>query len=144
MVKSMLAASIAAFLAAGAMSASAATPASAPPAHGSLAAQYAGWAGSPENARSLVTGLRSGSSIMIATREPGQRMSLAGFTPTRAMSEDEVSSALASAKRSLAKLGIHKPSAEQIQAALIGGEVESRGEMVKVQGPVNVGSVALR
>ena len=39
------------------------------------------------------------------------------------MSYSSVSSALAGAQRSLARMGITRPTAEQIQAALIGGEV---------------------
>lgn len=123
-------------------------PASAAPARASqpsdLRSQYATWAGGPENAQQLVNGLRQGTSVTLVTRQPGQRMSLAGFTPARALSDDEISSALASARRELSRLGIERPSAEQIQAALIGGEVESRGRLVNLRGPVPSGPLASR
>jgi hypothetical protein len=138
----MIAASIAATVALAATSALAA-PATAQQAQG-LTSQYAGWAGSAENAQSLVNGLRNGTSIMIVTREPGRRVSLAGFTPSRSMSDSEVSEALASARRELSRLGIQRPTAEQIQAALIGGEVESQGRVVSVRGQVDTGPVASR
>ena len=142
MDKRMLAASIAAVAALAAAPSFAATTRA--PHQGDLRAQYVTWAGSPENAQSLVTGLRHGTSITLVTREPGQRMSLAGFTPSRAMSEEEVASALASARRELSRLGIDRPSAEQIQAALIGGEVETGGRLVNLRGPVQSGPLAAR
>ena len=47
------------------------------------------------------------------------------------------SSALSSAQRSLARVGIDKPSAEQIQAAIIGGEVTTKsGATAMVKGSV--------
>jgi hypothetical protein len=56
------------------------------------------------------------------------------------MSPEEVSTALASAKSTLARLGVRQPSADQIQAALVGGEVAlPSGKTRLVQG-----SVALR
>jgi hypothetical protein len=137
-----LAASIAATVAAAAAPAFAA-PASAQHAQG-LASQYAAWAGSPENAQSLVNGMRSGTSITLVTRQPGSRMSLAGFTPSHRMTDDEIFSALASARRELSRLGIQHPTAEQIQAALIGGEVESNGRLVSIRGQVGTGPVASR
>ena len=57
---------------------------------------------------------------------PDRTISIAGFTPRGAMSPEQVARALGEARSSLARIGIHQPSAEQIQAALIGGEVELR------------------
>lgn len=88
-----------------------------------LAAQYASWAGGRHNAEALVNGLRNGSSITLATTAPDRTVSLAGFTPETPLSLDETTRALAAAKLSLARMGIAHPHAEQIQAALIGGEV---------------------
>jgi hypothetical protein len=107
---------------------------------GRLASQYASWAGGKSNADSLVKGLRTGSSITLVTVSPDRTKSIAGFTAQATMSPEEVSAALASAKSSLARMGIRQPTADQIQAALIGGEVElPNGKSRLVQG-----SVALR
>ena len=103
----------------------------------SIAAQYAAWAGSRSNAEALVQGLRNGSAITISTTRADGGTSLAGFTPRQAMAPAEVSAALQRARGALARLGIERPSAEQIQAALIGGEVELRdGATTMVEGAV--------
>jgi hypothetical protein len=53
------------------------------------------------------------------------------------MSYGGVGNALANAQRSLAKVGINQPTAEQIQAALIGGEVTTAsGATTMVKGSV--------
>ena len=88
-----------------------------------LSSQYSEWAGGKSNADAIVAGLRNGSSITIVTNSPNRSVSIAGFTPSSSMSYGSVSSALANAQRSLGRLGITKPTAEQIQAALIGGEI---------------------
>lgn len=115
--------------------------ASAPAADASrLSSQYATWAGSKSNAESLVSGLRNGSSVTLVTVNPDNTKSIAGFTAQTRMSPEEVSAALASAKSSLARMGIRQPSADQIQSALVGGEVTlPSGKTRLVQG-----SVALR
>lgn len=106
---------------------------------GALAAQYSTWAGGKANADALVQGLRTGSSITISTIRNDGSTSIAGFTPRNALSQGEVSTALQRARASLSRLGIEKPSAEQIQAALIGGEVELRdGATTMVNGSVEV------
>lgn len=105
-----------------------------------LSSQYATWAGGKSNAESLVNGLRNGSSIAISTVSADNRRSIAGFTAQTRMSPDEVSAALTAARSSLARMGIRQPSADQIQAALIGGEITlPSGKTRLVQG-----SVALR
>ncbi len=104
-----------------------------------LANQYSGWAGSRSNADAIINGLRSGSSITIVTTDAERKVNLAGFTPPAAMSDSQISSALGSAQRSLTRLGIQRPTAEQIQAALIGGEVMlPNGRSAMIQGPVAV------
>jgi hypothetical protein len=140
-----LAASLAASLAiaAGAM---AATP---PQTDSSrLATQYSQWAGGQSNADSLVSGLRSGSPVTLVTNGADRSVSIAGFTPAGPMSYGAVGNALSNAQRSLTKLGIKHPTAEQIQAALIGGEVmTSSGSLVALHGSVGArgtGAVASR
>jgi hypothetical protein len=115
-----LAASLAASLA---LAANAMAATAAPADASRLSSQYSDWAGGKSNVDALVTGLRNGSSVTIVTTSPDRRVSIAGFTPNAPMSYSAVASALSNAQRSLSRLGITHPTAEQIQAALIGGEV---------------------
>jgi hypothetical protein len=102
-----------------------------------LSSQYSVWAGGKSNADSLVAGLRNGAPITLVTNSADRSVSIAGFTPTTPMSYGAVSSALLSAQRSLARIGISQPSAEQIQAALIGGEIMTpKGSTILVKGSV--------
>lgn len=102
-----------------------------------LASQYSDWAGSRSNAEALVAGLRNGAPVTIVTNSPDRSVSIAGFTPVSAMSYGNVASALAGAQHSLARLGIRRPNAEQIQAALIGGEISTaNGGTTVVKGSV--------
>jgi len=91
-----------------------------------LSSQYAAWAGGKSNADAIVGGLRNGSSITLVTSGSGRNVSLAGFTPAGPMTYGEIHAALSNAQRSLSRMGITQPSAEQIQAALIGGEITTR------------------
>lgn len=120
----MLAASLAASLVAASSAMAAPAPANDT---ARIASQYSSWAGSRANAEALVTALRTGSAVTLVTTGPDRSMSLAGFSPAGPMSYDNVNSALLNAQRSLTRVGISKPTAEQIQAALIGGEVELSG-----------------
>jgi hypothetical protein len=117
----MLAASLAASLAVAGSATAAATPANDT---SRIASQYSSWAGSRANAEALVTGLHNGSAVTIVTTGADRSMSLAGFSPSSSMSYGNVNNALLNAQRSLARVGITRPTAEQIQAALIGGEIE--------------------
>jgi hypothetical protein len=102
-----------------------------------LSSQYSDWAGGRSNADSLVAGLRNGAPITLVTNGADRSVSIAGFTPTAPMSFGAVSAALANAQRSLSRIGIAKPTAEQIQAALIGGEVtNAKGDTIPVKGSV--------
>lgn len=129
---------IAASLAASLAFAGAAFAAPAPPADSTrLATQYSDWAGGRSNADALVAGLRHGSPITLVTNGPGRNVSIAGFTPTSSMSYGSVAAALSNAQRSLSRAGIDKPSAEQIQAGLIGGEITAaNGKTTLVKGSV--------
>ena len=108
-----------------------------------LSSQYTSWAGSKANADAIVGGLARGSSITLVTSGPNGRASLAGFTPAGPMSSEGVRSALASAQQTLARVGITRPTAEQIQAALIGGDVVVPGGATRqVAGSIGVRGVA--
>src|SRR5688572_3177422 len=107
-----------------------------------LAERFAAFAGSKANADALVTGMRSGSSITLVTSGADRQVSLAGFTPPAAMNDAQIQNALANAQRSLVRLGIQRPTAEQIQAALIGGEVtQPNGNVAAVQGQFAAGGM---
>ena len=126
-----------------------ATAASAPATEATkLSAQYSDWAGGRSNADSLVAGLRNAEPITLVTNGPDRNVSLAGFTPSTPMSYGAVASTLSNAQRSLARIGVAKPNAEQIQAALVGGEVKTAsGEIAVVKGSVaarGAGRVASR
>jgi hypothetical protein len=114
----------------------------------SLASQYAAWAGGSSNAQALVGGLREGRSITLVTSGPGRSVSLAGFTPAAPMSPAQVRSALARAQSTLNALGISRPDADQIQTALIGGEIALPGggsrQVAGVVGVQGTGPVASR
>lgn len=102
-----------------------------------LAARYSDWAGSQSNVEALVTGLRSGSPVTLVTNGADRSVSLAGFSPSGPMSYGAVGNALSDAQRSLSRVGISHPNAEQIQAALIGGDVlGSNGKLVAMRGSV--------
>ena len=107
-----------------------------------LADRYAAFLGGRANADAVISGLRSGSSITLVTSGADRNVNLAGFTPPGAMSDAQINNALGSAQRTLTRLGIHKPSAEQIQAALIGGEVtQPNGNVAMVQGQFAAGGM---
>jgi len=90
-----------------------------------LSSQYASWAGGKSNADSLVGGMRSGSPVTLVTPAGvGRSASIVGFTPAAPMTYGAIQAALSGARQNLARLGVTNPSAEQIQAALIGGDVE--------------------
>ena len=102
-----------------------------------LSSKYSEWAGGKSNVDNIVTGLQNGSSVMLMTQGSDNTRSLAGFTPPAALSAGEVEAALAKARSTLASMGIRRPSADQIQAALIGGEVTlADGRTRAVQGSV--------
>lgn len=112
-----------------------------------LASQYASWAGSKTNADALVAGMQNGTTVILVTQGANSTRSLAGFTPQSRMSTEEVASALGSAKSTLAGMGIRQPSADQIQAALIGGNVTlADGRTRSIRGSVapSTDSVAVR
>ena len=88
-----------------------------------ISSKYSTWAGGKSNADSLVTGLQNGTTVMLTTKGADNTRSLAGFTTPAAMSPEEVDAALSRARSTLSSMGIRNPNADQIQAALIGGEV---------------------
>ena len=109
-------------------------PAAIAPAGGSsqvesrLASGFSGFAGSEDNARSLVTGLRQGSEITLTApgAQPAGPAPVTGthfVPPTRPMGYGNVRIALSLAREQLAQAGVTQPTPEQIQTALMGGTI---------------------
>ena len=96
-----------------------------------LIEKYDRFAGSDENARELVHGLRTDTQVELSK---GDKTTT--FKPaTDKMGFGNVDIALALAQASLADHGIHRPTPEQIKAALNGGAVTTRsGERVRLAG----------
>jgi hypothetical protein len=115
MKREILAAAVAALLASGLAGAQAPKK---------ISSDFTPFAGSPENADSLVTGLRSGSDITLSFTDPAGVTTTNTFTPaTGNMGNGNVRIALVLARQQLAGVGITQPTGEQIQASLIGGDV---------------------
>jgi hypothetical protein len=97
-----------------------------------LIAQYTPWAGSKENAKSLVQGLNTGSSVTLSGTGSGTSST---FTPaTSKLGVGEVGIALSLAKASLAQQGITNPTPAQLSAALNGGVITSSTSTTSVAG----------
>lgn len=95
--------------------------------HARLSSQYADWAGSRSNADALVAGLRDGASItLVTTGGAGRSPVIAGFTAPSRMTYGEIRGALNAARQNLSRMGITRPTAEELQTALIGGEIGTR------------------
>lgn len=113
-----------------------ATAATAPVPARRIASRFEGLAGSPENAASLVAGLRSGSVITLGATDTAGGIS---FTPaTGQMGYGNVTRALTLAQRQLAAQGIAEPTPEQLRIALNGGTVtgiDSSGASRSVEMP---------
>lgn len=97
-----------------------------------LIAQYSPWAGSRENATSLVQGLNTGSSVTLNAAGGGTAST---FTPASSkLGVGEVGIALSLAKASLAQQGITNPTPAQLSAALNGGVITSSTSTTSVAG----------
>ncbi len=92
---------------------------------GKIAARYAAVAGSEENALALVLALRNGERVTLVSDADGASVPVTTIfeLPTGRMGWDNVNIALALAKDSLARSGISFPTAEELESALIGGDV---------------------
>lgn len=100
----------------------------------SIAKHFASFAGSPQNAASLVAGLRSGTVITLSS--PGAATGVS-FTPTtKPMGYGNITYALSLAQHQLATQGIAQPTPQQLNTALNGGtltSVDSHGATRTVQ-----------
>ena len=95
---------------------------------GRVAAPFASFAGSTDNAIALATALRTGTaasltSTMIDANGNAVTTTTTIMPPTKPMGWGNVSHALALARTALANAGITEPTAADLQAALVGGDV---------------------
>lgn len=87
-----------------------------------LSGKFATFAGSEENARALVSGLRSGSTITLTTTAADGQITTTAFQPaTGELGHGNAAISLALAQESLSQAGITQPTPAQIEAALNGG-----------------------
>jgi hypothetical protein len=91
---------------------------------GRISADFLDFSGSTSNSDALVGGLRNGTAITLSSTDAKGVATSTTFTPpTGKMGYGNVYTSLALAKQQLAGLGITDPTAQQIQAALVGGTV---------------------
>ncbi len=85
-----------------------------------------------ENSQALATGLRSGSAITLTSQATDGSISTTTFTPpTGKMGNGEVYISMALAQQQLTAAGITNPTAQQTQAAMMGGTFTSDGQPVQ-------------
>jgi hypothetical protein len=103
--------------------------------------EFSTFAGSEANAHSLVTGLRTGSTITLASSSPGGTTAVTFDPPTRPMGHGNVYISLALARHQLAGYGITNPTPQELQAALTGGTIVTgsgaTAQTVTLQGVLN-------
>lgn len=91
-----------------------------------LAARFLHLAGTEENAMALVLALRSGSTVQlaaVAARASDVPEMVALELPTPPMTWNDVRITLLNTQDQLVRAGIMKPTLDQLQAALLGGEI---------------------
>ena len=99
-----------------------------------ISSNFSAFAGSSENSDSLVTGLRSGGPITLSSTDAAGVTTTTTFdTPTGKMGYGNVNKSLLLARQQLADVGITQPTAEQIQASLVGGPVTVPGQTTPTQ-----------
>lgn len=109
--------------------------AAAEPKNSKISSDFTAFAGSPENADSLVGGLRSGSEIALSSTDAAGVTTTRTFTPaTGKMGNGNVYISLALAKQQLAGVGITQPTTQEIQASLVGGDVSVNGQTTTLKG----------
>ena len=106
---------------------------------GKIAAHYETLAGSMDNALALVEGLHLGVSVKLVASVAASERALPMMTmidpPTGAMDLGDVERALAMAQFALQRARVSQPTAEQLEAALLGGvALNGDGEWVTFAG----------
>ncbi len=94
-----------------------------------IASNFTTLSGSQENALALVNALRNGGDVMLTTVVPGVEgapptTTTTTFTPpTGAMGWGNVKHSLSLAQDALVRAGVTQPTAQQLQTALLGGDI---------------------
>jgi hypothetical protein len=102
---------------------------------GRISADFATFAGSTANSDALVSGLRNGTAITLTSTDAKGVTTSTTFTPpTGKMGYGNVFISMALAQQSLANAGITQPTAQQLQAALMGGTVTVNGQTTTLTG----------
>jgi hypothetical protein len=101
-----------------------------------ISGDFSGFAGSTANSDALVSGLRNGTAVTLTSTDAKGTTTSTTFTPpTGKMGYGNVYTSLALAKQQLAGAGITDPSAQQLQASLMGGTVtNSAGQTTTMTG----------
>lgn len=104
-----------------------------------IAGQYAHLAGSEDNALALVKALREGSPVKLTAPEAAPGSDVPEVTtiepPTGKMGWSDVKFALVIVQAVLYRAGITRPTGEQLQAALTGGELRRKdGSVIEMKG----------
>jgi hypothetical protein len=101
-----------------------------------IASQFTRLAGSDDNALALVNALRAGERVTLVSGAEGEKLPVTTTfeLPTGPMDWDNVVISLALARDSLARAGIAQPSAEELEAALLGGDVRTARGTVRLTG----------
>lgn len=118
------------------------------PAAQRVADRFETFAGSPQNAQSLVQGLRTGAPITLTSPPPssspigGVTLDSVVFTPaTRPMGYGNIARALMLAQRELASRGVAHPTPGQLRIVLMGGTLNARdGTTVRTPGVLQLRS----
>jgi len=101
-----------------------------------IAAHFTRLAGSEENAMALVNALRNGERVTLVTDAGDAKMPVTTTfeLPTGPMGWDNVLITLALARDALARAGIGFPTAEELEAALLGGDVKTARGTIHLAG----------
>ena len=105
-----------------------------------IAAQFTRLAGSEDNAFALVNALRNGERVILVSEAGTAKIPITTTfeLPGGPMGWDDVMISLALARDSLARAGITFPTAEELEAALLGGDVTT------VRGSIHLTGVLAR
>lgn len=100
-----------------------------------LAGQYAHLAGSEDNALALVMALHEGAAVTLMAPDAADPEVTTIEPPTGRMGWNDVRFALVIAQDKLFRFGVRRPTGEQLQAALTGGEItRADGSVVDMEG----------
>jgi hypothetical protein len=101
------------------------------------APQLVGFAGSPANFESLVTGLTQGKPVRLVSQDAAGFNRVTTLSPRAALTEPQAVALLERARQDLASFGISQPSPAQIATALVGGVLDLPSGSTEVRGALS-------